>query len=855
MLPILYSERDDHTLLHQTLRNWADYHPLGLRGRESIVAQHAGTLPNRPYQDDPLLSQVVWAIRETSGRVAGVFAQHEPLPPAEWLDVFEEHELLRLPSPDVERLPVPLGGPGVVAASPPPLNPVTRALGYWLTRHLDSPRVQHWAIDTGGLLHPDMRLMILGQLERRGCALPPPLQLFWRLVSSGLCEAPVRHSHDVFALAQRLKNGSWDSLIRDELLSALTPCVRLNRPWPRFADLSGDDAGAAEADRLDRYARAEVVLRAGTQGVWLLQRLRESPRRIEVLFELLDDLTTLLKRAMELHAILGHATRECDRSHWDQPSIAPHSQNTGFRGWVVLIELTRDSWHATASMDPARARTHIERWKSLGFPVFRRLIFHAMAHSSLVSPEESLDYLLEDGGWWLWSDCTQRETFRLLHSLWPRLGESDATRLVDAILAGPPRSMFRPDVSDEDYARCRDRDTWLRLEKLREFGGDLPHRAAEARGALKARYPKWELQKEDLDEFVSPILSSSHEELPAPRECLEWREDVWLEKLATTTERELLMRSWRLILREQFDRAVSVLVQAAEGGVWPVDAWEPLLEAAAANARWQARWHDLSTSFAQAPDDVVDRLTRQAARWLLHVSESLPKEGEPTFWPLWERVAAPAFAVSEPEGTDAVTAALNAPAGHLTEALLNRISLTRPRKRDDLPPDMWARLDHLAADSGGSYPTARVLLVSRLALLHDLDAAWVQSTLIWRFDWDSSNEAAALWMGFLWQPQLNLELWNLLKPSFLKTVEHAQELGRHAGQLYGLAAAICIRYPGWISEDESEAILRSIGVKGRKTVAVEIWRGVEGARERGELLWRERVGPWLTKAWPKDRAL
>jgi hypothetical protein len=492
---------------------------------------------------------------------------------------------------------------------------------------------------------------------------------------------------------------------------------------------------------------------------------------------------------MELHAILGHAYEQDDRSHWDQPSIAPHSQNTGFRNWVLLIELARDSWHATATNDPAQARRHVERWKSLGFPVFRRLILHAMAQSSLFDPGESLDYLLEEDAWWLWSDCSQREMFRLLHSLWPRLGEPGASRLLDSVLPGPPRSLYGADVSDDDYASDRDRHTWLRLEKLRQFGGGLPPRAGEALDTLRARHPEWQLQTGDLDEFVSPIVSSPHEEPPVPRECLEWPDEVWVQKLAATTDRGPLTRSWGLLLSEQFDRAVGVLVQAAQGGVWPVDAWERFLEAAAADARWQPRWHDLSASFARAPEDIVDRLTRRAARWLLHVSESVTAEGEPTFWPLWERVAAPAFAASESHQTDAVTYALNTPAGHLTEALLNRISLTRPRKRDDLPPQVWARLERLAAGAGGSYPTARVLLASRLDLLHDLDASWAETTLIWRFDWDASDEAPALWQGFLWQPRISPELWSVLKPSFLKIVEHAQELGGHAGQLHGLYIA------------------------------------------------------------------
>lgn len=855
VVPILYDQRDDHTLLHQTLRSWADCHRLGLLGRESIVVQHGGT---RPYQDDPVVSQVVWAIQEPSGRVARVFAEREPLPPAEWLDVFDEQGLLALPCPDAQRLPVPLAGGGLRAANPPPLNPVTRALGDWLTRHFDSPRVQHWAIDTGGCLHPEMRMMVRRRLERPECALPASLRLFWQLVSSDLCEGARPDRSDAFDLAERLKTGSWDFLIKDELLSALTPCLRLGRPGPLVADVLGEDTSAAEPAGLGKYVNADVVLRVGDEGTWLVQNLRQSPNRDEALVELLDDLTSLLKRAMELHAVLGHANKQYDSSHRDWPSIAPHPQNTWFPSWVLLIELARDSLQATAASDRAQARRQVERWKSLGFPVFRRLTLHAMAQSSLFDPEESLGYLLEDDAWWLWSPCTQREMFRLLNSVCLRLTEPGVARLLDSTLAGPPRRMFRSDLPDEDFASLCEQEIWLRLEKLQHFGNRLQPRGTEVLEALRAKHSDWQLQAGDRDEFTSWMKSGEGAGPPSPpvsRECLEWPDDVWKDRLAATPIGESLMGYWRLLLREQFDRAAGILLCSAESHCWPADAWEALLEFAAVDTRWQNRWQELSVRFGQAREDIVERLVRPAARLLQHVSETLPVEAESSYWPLWERAAGPAFATPQPSGRQPLDAAWNTPAGHLTQALLNRISLARPQQRDDLSAEMWTRLDRLATGVGGSYPTARVLLASRLLLLHTLDPSWAETTLIWRFDWETSEEAPALWQGFLWQPRRSPELWSVLKASFLKTPAHFQQLGDRGSELCRLVAAICIGQPGWIADGEAKDILRSLGSDGRKTVAVHVWRWLVGAAERAEALWAERVGPWLTKAWPKDRVL
>ncbi|QKX42637.1 hypothetical protein HPE42_08550 [Escherichia coli] len=70
-----------------------------------------------------------------------------------------------------------------------------------------------------------------------------------------------------------------------------------------------------------------------------------------------DDLQQLLLDAMDLQFELNdNSISASDRSFWDLPSITPHWQNRGYRNWVKLIELLRDSWLQIYEIDKNKAK-------------------------------------------------------------------------------------------------------------------------------------------------------------------------------------------------------------------------------------------------------------------------------------------------------------------------------------------------------------------------------------------------------------------------------------------------------------------------------------------------------------------
>src|SRR5690606_8717261 len=146
----------------------------------------------------------------------------------------------------------------------------------------------------------------------------------------------------------------------------------------------------------------ELVLASDNVGT-ALEELRRSDDWQNALPSLLNDLTQLVRDALDLSRELGEADDRSDRSHWDLPSISPHWQNRGFHDWVFLVEMLRDSWLATLQEDPQRATDVAREWWREPYPTFKRLALFAASQEGFATSDVWSSWLISDGGWWLWS--------------------------------------------------------------------------------------------------------------------------------------------------------------------------------------------------------------------------------------------------------------------------------------------------------------------------------------------------------------------------------------------------------------------------------------------------------------------
>ncbi len=857
--PVPYDKRDNHTLLYETLQIWADRHRLGLQGKDAVIYEHTPQAPTEPFAEDPKVSQVVWALKEPSGCVARVFGRLDPLPPVEWLPVLKQNGLLAMPQGG--EWGVPLVDDGARTVSAPSLHPVSRCLGEWIVRHIEKLEVLDWALRAGSILHPEFRWIIQERL-RGDPSMPEGLRRIWEILASDASLVAGSGSDLSLPFDDLLKSvakGEWHFLLKQDILHALTPVLILKPKW--FPD--GSPHARGDGSDISEFVEAEVAPRS-REATWsVFDGIQQSPIGDRILADLAEDATELLRRAMQLAELVELADSRADRSYGDQPSIAPHPQNSRYHAWTALIEFCRDSWRALLQADRDQARLLVERWKRIPYPVFRRLCFFAMAESDLYTPDECLAYLLQEDGWWLWSVYVYREKFQFLKALWPKLADGAASELTERILRGPPRAMFQSDVSDHDVKAISDREIWLHLAKLQSKGRELPKAGRRRLRELSARFPQWELTADDRDEFVI-WTEAWWGELPVPNrdEFLKLSDEEVMPRLSgDVSEATGDEARWRHLIAEQPERGARILWAVAERGHWPPNAWQAALETLRLKKqRIVCVWATVARALSKAPDQLYVSVRAPLSHCLVDVAETLPAEEKTSFWTVWDRALRLVFdgknggQIQPP--SDPLFVALNTPAGNLTQALLIRMAAEKPKTRSDVASEVWDRLTKLAEGRGEPYACARVLLASRLTWLHKLAPEWVEEHLIRYLKWEDNPEAAGIWQGFLWRAGISPELWPQIKPSFLAALRHAGQMPQEAGKsMCALFAIICVNWPDWISDEEAQKALKEMDDGGRAAVAAVIKDRMQGAGTQGQTLWKERIGPWLQSVWPKDLAL
>lgn len=885
--PILYREHNRHSYLHKTLRAWAETYRDGVRGKERIVVECAMARPLASTRQDDFVGRLLWALSDPGGLPARRFAELDPVPSLDWLEPLSEPRYLHS---DLGRFGVQsktavddkLDFSLVHRPSPYHLAPwmciadtgagvrgsrwdeVMRQLALWLIRHLDNPALILWLVKRGGQPHDDLiwwierRLDELGKFERDGNttelariranspkAIPGPLmRTLWRLMLTGRVKSSFR-DFDLYRWRDQFRRDGLTATLRMELREMLTPRISLRAPfrWP------AEDGEDREPERIKDLVEWDLVL--STDHVHSsLRDLPKDERWNAALPELLSDFTCLLRDALDLMHELGSATEKSDLSYLHQPSISEHHQNRGFHDWTVLIELIRDSWLATAAQSPARAALVAESWWHTPYPLFRRLAFYSAAQEGVITHRRALDWLLEENQWWLWSVETERETMRLLVTLAPKLDEVMLRDLEQAVLAGPPREMFKDDIETDKWTGIVNHEIWLRLSKIAEAGAALGEASKKHLEALSIQYPDWKLASDHRDEFPYWMGDGNERRnfVATPRlrrDLIEWLRqqpsaDHWQED------------DWRQRCRDDFPTTACALYALAKEEVWPTERWREALQAWSEEKLLKRSWRYMATVLDSAPNDVLQTLAHSVSWWLQSIAKTF--EGyEAHFFSLARRI----LALDHQDGVDTdepVMRAINHPVGHVTEALL-RWWYQRPLEDGQcLPNEIKPTLTELCDTRIEKFRHGRVLLATHVIALYRVDSNWATQYLLPLFDWQNSNdEARAAWEGFLWSPRLYRPLMEKLKPAFLATANHYTLLGKHSGQYASLLTFAALDPSDIFTITELAATTRSLPPDGLRDSSQALVRALEGAGEQHTDYWTNRIAPYLHSIWPKTR--
>lgn len=902
VIPILYEVRDfgrDHSALHQTLHAWAEIYRDGVLGKERIVVAHAITRPSASTRQDDFVGRVLWALSDKSGLPAKLFADFNPAPTLDWLldafsdDRFQHEDLARFGVPPRDEVDVKLRFSLIRRPAPYPLAPPMRLasggvagsgwddvifhVARWLLRHLDDPRLVLWIAKHGGQLHDRWRLLIEQELARFAQladegrvteldeirlhaprAIPGPLMsTLWRLLLSGRVKSSM-HQPNLYGWRARLKRDQLTTTLRLELRDLLTPQVVVRPPF-RWGD---EDASTHQPTHLRQLVDWELVL--GADHVRAALRDTADDNWVSAVPLLLDEFQQLLRDALDLLRELGDANDKHDRSHGDLPSISPHWQNRGFRDWVILIELLRDAWLAVRSSEAVRATRIAETWFDHPYPTFKRLALFAASNDGCIAPEKWVDWLLADSAWCLWSADTGREVFRLLVLQGRNLAGVSQERVEAAILAGPPRDMYREGIEEEQWRDLVDHEIWLRLAKLNASGAELGVVAAGRLLVLNRAHPDWQLAANERDEFsrwMSGTGDPDYEENRVVDIAPRTRHELvdWLRK-TPPVRRAFYEDTWRDVCRTKFFHSLFALCDLARENVWPAGRWREALQVWSEDGTVVRSWHFAAPLVQTMPDSVVGELAHGLSWWIEAASRTISRHQE-ILVSLCRRVLTqPAVTGStmtingEPV-VQPVTEAINHPVGHVTQALLNLWFSREPSDNDQLPSDIEPLFTQLCDPRVDRFRHGRVLLGSRLIALFRVDRTWTEQHLLPLLSWDNPIEARAVWEGFLWSPRLYQPLLTAFKQDFLECARHYADLGEHRQHFAAFLTYAALGPADGFSWEEFRTALGELPKEGLEESAQALAQALDSASDQREEHWKNRIRPFWQNAWPKSRDL
>jgi hypothetical protein len=897
--PILYevaAGSHNHSALHKTLKVWAETYRDGTLGKERIVVDYALTRPSASTRQDDFVGRMLWALSHKSGIPARRFADFNPVPALDWLEAFSEERYLH---GDLNRFGVPpstevdeklkfslIRRPAAYRHAPwmalvsagvgdSQWDAVMFQLARWLLRHLDDPELIVWLAQRGGQLHDSWPWLIERELERFARlehegkstelndiranapnAIPRPLmRTLWRLLLTKRIKS-ARQASDLYNWTDRLKRDGLTTTLKLELRELLSPKVVLNKPF----HWGSEDESTEEPTRVKQLVGWEIVL--ATDHVQSSFRDLANKRWSAILPTLLDDFQQLLRDALDLMHELGGE----DHSYLDLPSISPHWQNRGFRQWVKLIELLRDAWLATYEKDSERARHIGLRWFEIPYPTFKRLALYAASLDDGIDSTRWTEWLLLDNSRWLWSVNTRRETMRLLVKQGAKLSASARAGLEAAILAGPPRQMYRDDLEPNEWQSVADDAVWVRLAKLRQGGGRLGSAASQRFDDLSAANPSWQLATNERDEFsywMSGTGDPDHETKRhidvAPRK----KRDLikWLKQPQADSRSFFYEDTWRETCRTRFFQTWLALCELTKEGFWPTERWREALQAWSDKDLVLRSWRYAAPLVKMTPDALLQENAHSITWWMEAASKVMDRH-EIILLDLSRRVLTLYLEPSGGVGKDGdtsngpVTDAINHPVGHVTQALLNLWFKGNPNDNDLLPKDIASLFTEICNVRISRFRHGRVVLASRLIALFRVDRNWTEKHLLPLFDWaHDPAEAKASWEGFLWSPRLYRPLLIAFKAQLLSTAHHYADLGEHGRQFSAFLTYAALDPVEEYTWSDFQVAIGALPQEGLREVAQTLSQALESAGDQRAEYWKNRVQVFWQKVWPKSRDL
>jgi len=890
--PIPYDSSKGHAALWETLRGWA------ARARD-VEAWHEGVIAMAADGPGALLPHErgmvahLAATRDGARRLAG----RGKLLPAEWLSVFDPKMRYASPGPiepfketservdpfdslgldsdipplptdpdnpltsrevpnnaldlfastdaDRERLPSEATGRlrGSGAATAATLPPRLHLLGSYIVRVAHQPAAIWWASHQSNL-HPNIVEQLKWELRHEADRFPAFALKAWRLLIAAWSENRLDVNNQRYEIEAIVAQSGWSTETVRAAIDMYRPMLVIRPPFGARIPPSQEDVP------LESILRADV----------------EYPRPHEPLVippEHLPYALALLRAQLEHAIALEREIGRHERIYFDTtlPEDEEQPDEDGYKMTGILATFV-NMMTRLAQANPIAAKAEFDLWPLNDNQVFSRLRIWAAGQPAILHPDQAAAVFLSLDEETFWTDQQERDLLHAVRDRWPGMSDADRGRLEQRLLTGSfPWPESRDDNLRFDAHTRLSRLQWLSDQGV-EFGFDLEAQMA----AIRQFAPDWEprFANSTAKPRVGKVRSVLTDTDPTKVEGLPIGQVLSGARDATGRDFGTFVnhRPFLGLAEKRPAFALAVLTDAARKDEFPAREWAALLHATSTVALNKRLLHAIAARIARLKPEHVVELQHPISEWIRDRAETLIVEQPRTFETVWDTHTAALAAHPLKErfrrpDQSWVDEGLNQPAGRLVDALFKKPTKADLKGGQGLPLEWKRRLEQLLKLPGDAPRHAIAMISPHLNWLYHIDPEWTERCLLAVADGDGPD-AQAFWDGYFWAAQTpQFPLYKRLKPAFISLAEYGANRRNHANKLAAMLLA------GWAGSNDPSANdalipdveLREVLIHATDELRTQMLWYLERWSKDPSSEWGERIIPFLTNVWPRQRAI
>lgn len=890
--PIPYANSPDHSTLWNTLSEWAKRADNPKQWRQSVI----NIAQNSPHTCRPHeRGMIVHLVNSTIG--AKEFADSEPIPPADWLCVFDKY--VRYGQPTRENLedekkfdpqrafgldsdpprpePKDIGFQLTGCEDPinwkhgdesldyierlaglnrPALSARLRHLARWAVSHIDQPTLAWW-FARQHQVHPALLENLNRQIESSDELGKEALDT-WRIIIEAL-RTPYIDPHNTgwFRLQDVVRKDGWSHHAVRLFESVMEPIYKIDPPFGLYR--SKPPSGSWSETPLNNITWLDVHF-PSTHGEsidcpdHILSELYKAFERNLILAS--QRLTDIGSYGLSLKSLYYEQRSEGDDYVSDEGAY--------LNAFITLLLKLIDQ-------NPNTVRAHVRLWPKDEPYFFDKLHLYVWNKPEITPIGEAVSSIQQFTSNQLWSSDNRRELLFLLRDRWHETTDQQRSLLLNKFLKAKSDLRSERDFDAEEYHRKRYARVvgWLKKE-----GCDLPPAFEEDLLRLKELIESWS------DEWVQSAASSNEMRSGTVRtntdpdifSCIPIGEiaDLALSQDQGHSFGDFVQHKPFIgLVKTCPHRALAALAQKAITEEYPSPLWAQLY------SNWpddtpQHQTRLLYAWMRRLPNDVLLSMKGNLGDWFRNRFPLLADEDAAyaldMFDDLLEKLLshgaeATPSAVLEQSRAGVVRKksrrtffyAKNGVIGDAVEGLLKILESKNDSSSKRIPLEIGHRLLGLLNSPGEGADHAVCNLCQQIPWLDSLDPEWTTLNVIPLLSLERGTAEPA-WSGLLsaaWGRIINC--FPKIKGNYLLLPMHMAKWGwedddRGHFHSWLVLAAVDPTIEDGLSFDDAREILRKLPQSGRQSV-IRALAIVGSANKNG---WKRFVLPFVREAWPQE---